>query len=33
MRIDYRDDLVNFSYDPKRLVPCIQGVYREGCYN
>jgi predicted aspartyl protease len=33
MQIDYRDDLVNFTYDPKRLVPCMPGVYREDCYD
>jgi hypothetical protein len=33
MRIDYRDDLVSFTYDPKRLVPCMPNVYREDCYD
>jgi len=33
MRIDYRDDLVNFTYDPSRIVHCMPGVYREDCYN
>ncbi len=32
MQIDYRDDLVHFTYDPKRLTPCMPGVYREDCY-
>ena len=32
MRIDYRDDLVNFTYDPTRLTHCMPGVYREDCY-
>jgi predicted aspartyl protease len=32
MRIDYRDDLINFTYDPKRVTPCMKDIYREDCY-
>ncbi len=32
LRIDYRDDLIDFKYDPKRLTPCMKDVYREDCY-
>jgi predicted aspartyl protease len=32
VQIDYRDDLVKFNYDPKRLQPCIVGVYMQDCY-
>ena len=30
--IDYRDNLVHFSYDPKRISPCVEGFRRADCY-
>ncbi len=36
MQIDYRDDLMNFSYDPKRLTRCLTNslstTYQADCY-
>ena len=32
VQIDYRDDLVHFTYDPKRLRRCAPGVYIADCF-
>ena len=31
LQIDYRDDLVNFTYDPKRLTHCVENVNLPDC--
>jgi len=30
--IDYRDNLVHFSYDPKRIAHCVNNVTIADCY-
>jgi hypothetical protein len=30
--IDYRDNLVNFSYDPSRITHCVDSVHLADCY-
>ena len=30
--IDYRDDLVHFTFDPKRLTRCVDGIKMADCY-
>ncbi len=32
LSIDYRDNLVHFSYDPKRLQHCVAGIKMADCY-
>ena len=32
MSIDYRDNLIHFTYDPKRLQHCFAGITRGDCY-
>lgn len=33
VQIDYRDDLMNFKYDPKRLTHCVDSIRLADCYN
>jgi hypothetical protein len=30
--IDYRDNLVNFTYNPSRIARCVPGVRIADCY-
>ena len=32
VQIDYRDNLMHFSYDPKRLTRCVAGIAIADCY-
>jgi predicted aspartyl protease len=32
LRIDYRDQLINFVYDPSRIAHCVQNVTIDDCY-
>ena len=32
VQIDYRDDLVHFTYDPKRIQHCVAGLELADCY-
>ena len=32
LRIDYRDNLMQFSYDPKRITHCVDGIHIADCY-
>lgn len=32
LKIDYRDKLVDFSFDPKRITKCVPGIELPGCF-
>ena len=32
LQIDYRDDLLHFSFDPKRLTRCVDGIKLADCF-